>query len=270
MVAQAYADSARALAEIDQPLNTEVLAFRHNFDQFATQLKRFGFCPVGVHGSSGPAVAEHDWVEKLKAPIFTRLFLPTAELVRSPHLPNNGYLLLHETELNNPAAKAAVLTHPPDTLLVLENVVYPGSLSKTVDKIQELQELEINTGLMLDLLHLAKELGTVEQGMDKKAFSAIWNQVIAQADRVLSRVKVAGLHIPVGPNGDSLPLAVMGADQWRMLAGVISHHRNTIRFLTLENQQKGLQLRLAQSAIPELNRRNGRIVSSLIETGVLR
>lgn len=227
---------------------------------------------IGIHGPGGsskhvPGTIEQCktilmnwWLGSLKSVVEKRgeLFDPS----------RNNYLLVHEPELRNPQS-IALLQDVQDHILV-ENVPYPNSIKETVDKIALLQEQGLSTGVMVDLVHLIKEITNsiaTLQDLDQNIFDQAWKESMAQTHKAISQLPASGIHIPIGENGDSIPLKLMGNHHWQDLAQLIEDLGEKIQWLVFENQQPQF-LVTPNSQMSALAERNKKIIGQIKENNV--
>jgi hypothetical protein len=142
---------------------------------------------------------------------------------------------------------------------------------KTIARVQALKEQGFAAGIMLDLVHLIKEITGATKtlhALSQAQFDQVWQVVITQVGQVMTLLPGSGLHIPIGVNGDSLPLELMSASHWQELGQTIKAAGKNIKWLTIENQQYNI-IRIRHEAIAPLAVRNQQVLSMLAEHGVI-
>lgn len=181
------------------------------------------------------------------------------------------YFLLHEPDLR-PAPHADWLRClPPNTTVLVENVLERGSLKKTIARVQTLKQQGLPAGIMFDLVHYIKEqtqaINTL-QTLTQTQFDQTWTKTIEEILQTIEQLPGSGLHLPIGVNGDSLPLHLMNKKHWQELAQVIRQLGSKIKWITLENQQHNL-VKIKGAELAPLAIRNQHVLGELAENGVI-
>jgi hypothetical protein len=260
-------------------LAIEMLAWRHTLirNKFShplnTQEK-----PVsirGVHGPVGPTLEAPTFIEGIKtfgSNVVMADLMPA--LLARPDLFEPGksgnYFLVHEPELRRKGSFEKLQAQNSGHILV-ENVLTPGSLAETVVGVEKLKAAGISAGIMIDLVHALKEytqsIKTLHT-LSQEQFNTVWKKVLSDSEKIMEKLPRSGFHIPIGVNGDSLPLELMQSHHWKDLAQLIQILGLNIEWLTIENQQHHA-LRIAQKNIPTVAERNYAVLSLLAENEVI-
>lgn len=229
------------LLGVDQ-LAIELLSWQHVVSDAQTVEKTK--LPVQIQAIHGPMISPEGsptLIEAAKAILISQVMAEIAHAIESfPHyIAENQrahYFLLHEPDLRNATIQAAVQQLPPATSVLVENVLEKGSLQKTINRVHSLKEQGVNAGIMLDLVHLIKEITGATKtlhALSQAQFDQIWKSVVQHVAQTMTLLPGSGLHIPIGVNGDSLPLELMSDHHWRELAAVIKNTGTNIKWLTL-------------------------------------
>lgn len=235
--------------------------------------------PVQVQAIHGPMISPQGsptLVEAAKAIVISQVMSEIATAIEGfpAYIAENNqahYFLLHEPDLRDESVQASLKQLPPGTSILVENVLEKGSLQKTIARAQALKEQGFNAGIMLDLVHLIKEITGATKTLhtlSQAQFDQVWKIVITQVGKTMTLLPGSGLHIPIGVNGDSLPLELMSAVHWQELGQAIKAAGKNIKWLTIENQQHNI-IRIRHEAIAPLAVRNQRVLSTLAEHGVI-
>lgn len=275
---QIYAKSLPALG--GEQIAIELLAWQHLIKNSAKLEKPPQLSIRGIHGPTGHFMESPGIIEKSKAIIFQNIMADLETVVKArPDLFQAGqaenYLLVHEPELKRKGKIETLAAMSYPSHILVENVLEVGSLQATVQKVAVLKEQKISAGIMIDLVHLIKEytqslktLHTLEQ----KTFNDTWKKVLMTVEEVINQLPKSGLHIPIGINGDSLPLELMTNQHWQDLAQVIKKLGEKIQWLTIENQPTDFDLNalaVQPAMISFLADRNQRITANLAENEVI-
>lgn len=257
----------------NEQLSVELLAWKY-LAQYPDLIEKSKLSVVGIHGPTGSPKDAPSLIEKSKAIIIDQL---TADLELAlsarPELFDHrkrNYFLVHEPELRTKEKVSLIAQQPIQTHVLVENVLDIGSLDKTVEKIKLLQHHDVSAGIMLDLVHLLKELTQsliTLQTLDAKVFGQVWRIALAKIQTTISGLPRSGLHIPIGENGDSLPLHLMTDHHWQDLAQVIGSLGENIQWLVFENQQKKALVTHPKD-FDQIAERNKRITGQIAENGI--
>lgn len=260
-------------------LAIEMLAWRHTIallkpsKPLNTQEK-----PVFVRGVHGPLGSVSEAASVLEFINIGQINMVMADLMPAllarPDLFETGksgnYFLVHEPELRRKGSFEALQSQNTGHILV-ENVLTPGSLAATIAGVEKLKAAGISAGIMLDLVHAIKEytqsLETLHT-LGQEQFNAAWKKVLSDAEKIMEKLPRSGFHIPIGVNGDSLPLELMGPKHWHDLAQLIQILGLNVEWLTIENQQEH-KLRMKEKDIPAITERNYAVLSTLAEHEVI-
>lgn len=276
-LAEIYSKALPVLG-VDQ-LAIEMLAWRHTIalqklsKPLNTQEK-----PVSVrsvHGPLGPVSEAASFLEVINiAQINVVMADLMPALLARPDLFEAGksgnYFLVHEPELRRKGSFEALKAQNTGHILV-ENVLTPGSLAQTVAGVEKLKAAGVSAGIMIDLVHAIKEytqsLKTLHT-LSPEKFNAVWKKVLSDSEKIMEKLPRSGFHIPIGVNGDSLPIELMEPKHWHDLAQLIQILGLNVEWLTIENQQHHA-LRITKKDIPVVTERNYAVLSTLAENEVI-
>lgn len=256
----------------------ELLPFRLSWRRMMRSLEKFDIPIVGIHGPVGWNHPDRSWLNKMFVSIFASI---TPSFHTTFHLTSHiqpRYLLFHEPDLDQPALYLQLkkfLEHKPTPTLLLENVYRPNSLSHCVHHAQKLAT-QTQTGIMIDLVHLVLEVMGIydfyinyHHHLNSQNIDAHWLQMLVKMDWALQQISLAGLHLPVGTNRDSLPWDLLQDTHWRQLAVMIDKHRQKLMVITLENQHLATAVSLTEPQLTNLIQDKKMKISTLIRAGVL-
>jgi len=272
-LARIYAQSLPVLGE--ETIAIEMLGWKHLINQAKEKTNPL-LSIRGIHGPVGGPEAAVSKLEKFKAAVFDQLMAGLEPVVKvRPELFQAGksrnYLLVHEPELKRTGRIQTLVSMEYPGHILVENVLDVGSLEATVRQVKALQAEKVSAGIMIDLVHALKEytqsLKTLH-GLDQHTFDENWKKVLTNIYQVISQLPGSGLHIPVGVNGDSLPLEIMTKQHWQDLAQVIKSLGENLEWLTIENQPADFDLDvflIREKTLLMLAERNYQITSMLAE-----
>ncbi|MCC6711515.1 MAG: hypothetical protein IT416_04170 [Candidatus Pacebacteria bacterium] len=275
---QIYAQSLSALG--GEKIAIEMLAWQHLIKNSSKLEKHPQLSIRGIHGPTGHFMAAPGIIEKAKAIFFQNIMADLETVVKArPDLFQAGqadnYLLVHEPELRRKGRIETLVSMNYPGHILVENVLDVGSLQATSEKVKVLRDQKVSAGIMIDLVHLIKEytqsLKTLHT-LDQKTFNETWLRVLKTVEVTINQLPKSGLHIPIGINGDSLPLELMTKQHWRDLAQVIKKLGEKIHWLTIENQPTDFDLNafvVQPSMISFLADRNQKITADLAENEVI-
>lgn len=256
----------------------EFLPFRLSYQRLCKTLQKMKIPILGMHAPVGWNHPGNSLPKKMfffpftqVTPSFTTTFKLTAKIK-----PN--YLLFHENDLDICSLKRELhdfLQNNDPQLILLENIYRPDSLKKTLKKAKQLQS-QTQAGVMIDLVHLLMEemkiysfFDNYQHHLNTKNINHYWELMLRSMGQILSKIHLAGLHIPLGGNRDSLPWELLEKKHWRELAQLIDRHQDRIKAITIENQHSETVLNLSKKRLPQLIKEKKMKLRTLFETGVL-
>ncbi len=259
-----YAKTKEILRNCGRDFNLEVIGWRHRYKKYLSKAGGLGYKVIGLHGRMGQ-IPTH----KLKMKMVLRAMNET--LISTPLLTkiniNNGYVLVHESEVNQNRKKFSKLNF--SSLLMVENNPVGGSFPKTVEAVKFLNKKGIRSGIMIDLVHLIKERYK-ESNLNKlDNFSKCFEKTIKYVGEKINNSEIVGFHVPIGDNHDSLPKEIMKKSDWMLLAQLIDSLGKKCKFVVLENQYNRSRYFLWDRDVETVAENTAAAVKTLAEYGII-
>jgi hypothetical protein len=268
---------AAALPALQGQLLAEVIAWRHLSEK---AVKNAPFKTTGIHGQVG--IPSHEpGIEKPIMWTTGHLMQSTKDLIQLPEdhplAAESQYLLIHEPEADREDSIIYLQRYsekPSRKHVLIENILRPGSLKKAKLHVYEIDAVGGSAGMMIDLVHLMKEIIGEESAfanlkdLGQHQFDSTWKKTLELTRDMLGQIARSGIHLPIGVNSDSLPIAKMRKHHWQDLATLLKETRENVEWIVLENQQAN-PLFTSKREIPKIADRNQRIASMLAEYGVI-
>lgn len=251
----------------------EVVGWKHNISRILRLIKINGYTTNGIHGRIGVIYKDRTTttvdIAKVRSIDFL-LLCPTPKFLDlSKHVADGSYILVHESELNRSGIESFFLKNKLVLpTLMIENNYSVNSLNNTLIKVDWLNSNGMDVGIMIDLLHLTKELSGVEK-FTSDNWPKIWSVVMEKILYAIDRAETIGFHIPIGTTNDSLPVDLITLEQWKEMGKIVKKYRKKIRYMTMENQQNESILYLKNRDVSTLANRTLLTVKKLIDTGVI-
>lgn len=256
----------------------EFLPFRPSHRRVLKKLNKFNISAHGIHAPVAWNTPNRKLFEKLYVGIFSSI---TPSLFITYHLTSKiqpKYLLFHEPDLDK-CCFVRKLTHYLQQeftpAILLENVYRPNSLQISVDKAKKLQS-QTQAGVMIDLVHLLMEIKGVfssfsdyRRALNKKNIDSTWIKMLTAMDKALEQIPIAGLHIPIGTNRDSLPWELLTDKHWSQLAKLMDKHQDRLIALVLENQHMETIITLTDKQLPSIIKDKKEKIKVLLNSQVL-
>lgn len=272
----AYA-SAEDLIKQENPdfiFSYEVIAWLTAIQTMFASIHKSGRLVGGVHGRIGAPNMDRPAVEHLRHVALNSALAP-AETALSLAIKNSAeYLVVHDNELNNKTPLQTIREYlrnvaDPSTnpVIMIENSPYSKSIAKTEKIIHSLQDHGQSVGFMFDGLHALKEITDNPYTLTDQELNRALFFILEIIDRLLSIFAVVGIHFPAGDNFDSMPMEKIRPNFWPAFRQVLEG-RSSLRFFTIENQQRGTEIMLAEQKIPAIAERNKRVLTPAIEAGL--
>jgi len=272
-VAEVYSDCQKIV-----DFGFEVICWRGINTNYFDDVRSLGLRVNGLHGLvsavresySGSSLAN-----RIKGRIVDGLMVGTNRLPELSTASRASYVLIHQRLVDSPESvnHVAEATHGfyRDTILMVENVCNRGSIDKTVTAVDQLSERGVVAGVMIDLVHLLKDMANSPDNLSSRETQKHWNRALSMIDSVAGRVKTLGFHIPIGLNqSDSLPIETMDRQLWIQFAQLLAKCPG-VRFKTIENQRPNARtpFLISRQEMTLLKERNYRLLSQLKEAGVI-
>lgn len=256
----------------------EFLPFRFSYQRMQQALSKFKVPIVGIHGPVAWNTPDRNLLEKSYVALFSHVMpsLKSAFKLTTQTQPN--YLLFHEPDLDQCCFNRQLqdyLKQENTPTILLENVYRPNSLEISVNSAQKLLN-QTQAGVMIDLVHLLREVMGVfssfsnyHHRLNTNNIDDYWLKMLWAMDKALEQIPVAGLHIPIGTNHDSLPWKLISDKHWRQLAKLLDKHNDRLIALTLENQHFETILSLHKKQLPTIIKDKKDKIRTLLKTDVL-
>lgn len=272
-VAEVYSDCQK-IADF----GLEVICWRGISTNYFDDVMSLGLRVNGLHGPvsavresySGSSLAN-----RIKGRVVDGLMVGTNRLPELSMASRTSYVLIHQRLVDSPESVShiAETTHGfyKDTILMIENVSNRGSIDKTVAAVEQLSEKGVNAGVMIDLVHLLKDIANSSDNLSSSETQKHWSRALSTIGNVAGRVRTLGFHIPIGLNqSDSLPIETMNRQLWVQFAELLAECPG-VRFKTIENQRPNARtpFLISRQEMTILKERNYRLLSQLKETGVI-
>lgn len=212
----------------------ELIAFRPAVFMLGRAGDLGGASIFGIHGPVG-VNKRSNLDEKMKAGIIDLLMPPIKDVITLAERFPSAYLLFHETVSFDEGVVAALKGNP--NKIFIENSPVKDSFGQTIETIEDLRQEGLNAGLMFDYVHYMRE----DNGFDKRTiangnFKLFWREIHEKLKDVADTVPCIGIHLPIGANGDSLPVNLMDEDYWKDFAKLIDFFGDKFYCLVFENQ----------------------------------
>ena len=256
----------------------EFLPFRFSHQRVLQTLTKFNIPIIGIHGPMAWNTPDRNIFEKAYVGMFSTVMpsLNTALDITSKSKPN--YLLFHEPHFTTCCFTRKLNTYLKQEntpTILLENVYRPDSLQISVNQAKKLLN-QTQAGMMIDLVHLLMEvmesfsfLSDYRRQLNHKNMSEYWQKMLFAMDKAMEQIPVAGLHIPIGTNHDSLPWGLITDQHWQELAKLLDKHQDRLIALTLENQHPEAILSLNKKHLPAIIKDKKDKIKTLLRTRVL-
>lgn len=271
-VIEAYSDCRRIV-----DFGFEVICWRGINVNYFDKVRNLGIQVNGLHGpvSATNELYSGSWTNNIKGRIVDGLMVGAERLPELSKASQADYILIHQRLVDSPEGVSYVegISHGfcQDTVLMIENVSNSGSIEKTVTAVEQLSERGVRVGLMVDLVHLLKDLANSGDNISVFETDRHWGEVLSVVGDVAGRVEILGFHIPVGLNqSDSLPVEAMNRRLWIEFAELLAECPK-VRFKTIENQRPNTRtpFLISRQEMKMLKERNYRLLSQLKEAGVI-
>ena len=256
----------------------EFLPFRFNHRRVQKMLCQSKIPIIGVHGPLAWNTPDKNSFEKIYASLFSHVMPSLKTALNIVEHTQPQYLLFHEPDFGQchfNRQLAAYLKKESTPIIMLENVYRPNSLQISVNQANKLIT-QTQAGIMIDLVHLLMEVMAVfsssqnyHRQLNQANISQYWTKMIEAMDQALQQVPMAGLHIPIGTNHDSLPWDLLTATHWQQLAQLLDQHQERLIALTLENQHSETILSLTNKHLPAIIKDKKKKIRTLIRHRVL-
>jgi len=256
----------------------EFLPFRFNHQRIRQALKKFNIPIIGIHGPLAWNTPDKNTFEKVYATLFTNVMPSVNTTFKITAQTKPSYLLFHEPNLGKCCFSRQLnsyLKQENTPTILLENVYRPGSLRISVNQAKKLLN-QTQAGIMIDLVHLLMEVmesfnffSDYRRQLNSKNMTNYWHKMLWSMDKALEQIPVAGLHIPIGTNRDSLPWELITNEHWRQLAKLLDKHQDRLITFTLENQHFETILSLNKKHLPEIIKDKKKKIKTLLNTQVL-
>ena len=256
----------------------EFLPFRFNHHLAHHHLHNLKIPILGVHGPLAWNTPDKSWSEKMYAMVFAQVTsnLKTAFNITAINKPK--YLLFHEPDLDQCQLHhqlSKFLKRDRNPIIMIENVYRPNSLQLSVDKVLRLHQ-QNRAGIMIDLVHLLQEVMGIfssfknyHHQLTAKNMTPIWQKMLIAMDQALQQIQIAGLHIPIGTNHDSLPWDLLTTAHWQALSQLLDKHQRRLIALTLENQHPETILGIRKKDLPAIIKDKKKKIKSLVRNRVI-
>jgi hypothetical protein len=254
----------------------EVICWREINKAYFNKIGNLGMKVNGLHGPINAAgeSSAGSWLDRLKGHGVDMLMIGNNKIQEVSRTCPQAYFLIHERIVNSPKKIQEIATiaqsFDKETILLIENLNDNGSITKTVEAVEELSKNGVKTGILIDLVHLIKDMADSLQPITVETTSAYWSRAISEISKIMSKTGIVGFHIPVGLNlFDSLPVSEMDKQLWVDFAQLTAE--SPVRFKTIENQRVNSRtpFRISEKEMAVLKPRNYQIMSELHEYGVI-
>lgn len=256
----------------------EFLPFRFSYRRVQQALKKFNIPIIGIHSPIAWDTPDRNFWETIYAAPFSSVMPSVKTALKLTATTKPNYLLFHEPDLDKCCFTRQLTTYlkqESTPTILLENVYRPNSLQISVDKVKKLQS-QTRAGVMIDLVHLLMEtLGIFSsftdyrRALNKQNIDSIWLKMLIAIDKALEQIPVAGLHIPIGTNRDSLPWQLLKTKHWQQLAKLLDKHQDKLIALVLENQHLETALSMNRKHLPAIIKNKKKKIKTLLQAGVL-
>jgi hypothetical protein len=256
----------------------EFLPFRFSHQRVHNSLKKFNIPIIGIHGPMAWNTPDRSTFEKAYVGMFTSVMPSLNTALNLTTQANPNYLLFHEPDFTTCCFSKQLNTYLKQEntpTILLENVYRPDSLQISVNQAKKLLN-QTQAGVMIDLVHLLMEVmesfssfSDYRRQLNSKNMTEHWLKMLFAMDKAMAQIPVAGLHIPIGTNHDSLPWELITDQHWGQLAKLLDKHQDRLIALTLENQHSETILSLNKRHLPEIIKDKKRKIRTLIRTRVL-
>ena len=261
------------------PINgVEFLPFRFSHQRVHQTLDKFNIPIMGIHGPVAWNSYNRNLFEKAYISIFANIMpsLNTTLKITTQTKPN--YLLFHEPDFQKCCFSRQLhdyLKQENTPTILLENVYRPDSLEISIKSAKKLLN-QTQAGVMIDLVHLLQEVMKVfssftnyHHQLNSKNMTEYWHKMLWAMDKALEQIPVAGLHLPIGTNHDSLPWKLITNQHWQQLTKLLDKHQDRLIALTLENQHSETMLSLNKKHLPAIIEDKKDKIKTLLRTQVL-
>lgn len=256
----------------------EFLPFRFSYHRVQQALNKFNIPIVGIHGPVAWNTPDRSFFEKIYLSPFSGIMPSVKTTLRLTAKIKPSYLLFHEPDLDQccfAQQLASYLKQESTPTILLENVYRPNSLQISVNKAKRLFN-QTQAGIMIDLVHLLNEVmesfsyfSNYHRQINPKNIDEYWLKMLISMDKALSQIPIAGLHIPIGTNRDSLPWELITTQHWQQLAELLDKHQNQLIALTLENQHLETTFSMNKKQLQTIIKDKKKKIKTLLQTRVL-
>ncbi len=256
----------------------EFLPFRFSKDRVKKTLDKFNIPITGIHAPVAIDTPDRGLGMKLFVTPFSLVMPSLHSTLKLTSQSKANYLLFHEPDLDKCCVTKqlnSLLKKDHKQVILLENVYRPNSLKISVQKAKKLAK-QTQAGVMIDLVHLLMEVMGVFSFFDNyhyklnsKNIDRYWSAMLFEMDKALKQIPIAGLHIPIGTNRDSLPWEIITTKHWQQLAKILDKHQDRLVALTLENQHLETVISMNKKHLPQIIKDKKRKIKTLIKTRVL-
>ncbi len=256
----------------------EFLPFRFSHRRLQKILNQFNIPVIGVHGPLAWNTPNRNNLEKAYMALFTTAMPNLKTTFKITNQTKPKYLLFHEPDLNQYCVYRKLsnyLKQETTPIIMLENVYRPHSLQISVTQTKKLLH-QTQAGIMIDLVHLLMEVmesynffTDYRHQLNNKNITHYWHKMLWEMDKTLEQIPIAGLHIPIGTNHDSLPWQLITIKHWHELAKLLDKHQNRLIAMTLENQHTENILSLTPKHLPAIIKDKKKKIKLLLRTQVL-
>jgi len=255
----------------------EVICWRRINRQYFERVRKLGMQINGLHGPVNTIEESFHgpWLHQLKGKAIDSLMIRNYRLRELSLVNPAAYVLVHQSLVNLPKDFEEMIKiasgFDKKAVLLVENLTRSGSIYKTIEDVQELIERGVGAGVMIDLVHLVKDIAGSHQNISVVTINKYWQKVLSEIERVATKINVVGFHIPIGLNGyDSLPVDEMEKKRWTEFAEITAKY-TSVKFKTIENQrsERRMLFPISKQEMKMLQERNYRIMSDLEQAGVI-
>ncbi len=188
----------------------------------------------GVHGKTGGIHEAYNVFDRLKLGSLNKILLPNVNLIELNGIVD--YILVHSPQIIK--LKERKLIHSLKNAIktfYVENHLHTGALDSARANVNSLRLAGVNAGLMIDWGHVV----TSEFNHTNDFNTGFIQSVDTVRRNILELQKVdvnipISFHLPMGKS-DCLPMDLMTADHWKMIADTVDLSNNG--FVVVENQQ---------------------------------
>jgi len=256
----------------------EFLPFRFSYHRVRQALQKFNIPIIGIHGPIAWNTPNRSLWETIYVAPFSVVMPSLETALKLTTKTKPSYLLFHETDLDKCCFTKQLTTYlkqESTPTILLENVYRANSLQISVNKVKRLLN-QTQAGVMIDLVHLLHEVMGLyspfinyQRQLTPDNINEYWLKMLLAMDKTLEQIPVAGLHIPIGTNYDSLPWELITTAHWQQLARLLDKHQDRLIALTLENQHLETAFSINKKQLPNIIKDKKTKIKTLLQTRVL-